>query len=47
MNADYRDIRAAIGHRQITISTRVARLAFFRPNFRNLASFQVDWPKKF
>ena len=26
--------------------TRVVRLAFFRPNFRNLASFQVGWPKK-
>jgi len=27
-------------------STRVSRLVFFRPNFRNLASFQVGWPKK-
>ena len=26
--------------------SRVARLAFFRPNFRNLATFQVGWPKK-
>jgi len=25
---------------------RVARLAFLRPNFRNLASYQVGWPKK-
>jgi len=26
---------------------RVVRLAFFKPNFRNLASFEVVWPKKF
>ena len=25
---------------------RVARLVIFRPNFRNLALFQVGWPKK-
>jgi len=25
---------------------RVARLAFFRPNLKNLESFQVGWPKK-
>jgi len=28
-------------------SDRVARLAFFRPNFKNLASFLVGWPQKF
>jgi len=27
--------------------SRLARLAFFRPNFRKLASFQVGWPKQF
>jgi len=26
---------------------RVSRLAFFRPNFRNLALFEAGWPKKF
>jgi len=26
---------------------RVARLVFCRPNVRNLASFQVGWPKNF
>jgi len=26
---------------------RVARLAFMRPNFRNLALFQVGWPTNF
>jgi len=25
--------------------TKVARLTFFRPNFRNLALFEVGWPK--
>jgi len=27
--------------------SRIATLAFFRPNFKKLASFQVGWPKKF
>jgi len=30
-----------------TVLIRVSRLVFFRPNFINLASFQVGWPIKF
>jgi len=30
-----------------SVIIRVARLAFFRPNFRNLALLEAGWPKKF
>jgi len=32
---------------EVTFQIRVTRLVIFRPNFRNVAAFQVDWPKKF
>jgi len=27
------------------LQNRVARLTFCKPNFRNMASFQVSWPE--